>query len=164
MLCQKDRDARWAKKHNEAHDGYKNHGKTDVETKLVRDDRVSAASEHDSQCFQDLVEEGNGTVDADSAYRSRGSMPMLRRKRVKTRICQKGSKGKPLSAAQKRENRRKSRVRARAEHVFGTQARQMRADRIATIGIVRSARGIGVGNLADHLLRLARLNLRVGWA
>jgi IS5 family transposase len=164
MLCQKDLDARWAKKNNEVHYGYKNHAKADVKTKLVRDYRVSAASEHDSQCFGDLVGEGDGTVYADSAYRSRGSMAMLRGMKVKARICQKGSKGKPLSAAQKRENRKKSRVRARAEHVFGTQAWQMKADRIATIGIVRATRGIGLGNLVYNLVRLAQLNLRVGWA
>lgn len=164
MLCQKDLDARWAKKHNEVHYGYKNHVKADVGTKLVRDYRVSAASEHDSQCFEDLIEEGDGTVYADSAYRSRASMAMLRAKRVKARICRKASKGRPLSAAQKRANREKSRLRARGEHVFATQAWQMKADRISTIGIVRATRGIGLGNLVYNLLRLAQLNLRVGWA
>lgn len=160
-LCQKDLDARWAKKNNEVHYGYKNHVKADVKTKLIRDFRVSAASEHDSQCFEDLVKEGDVTVYADSAYRSRGSMAMLRRKKVKARICQKGSRGKPLTKAQKRANRRKSRIRARAEHVFGAQAWQMGADRIATIGIVRAARNIGLGNLVYNLFRLGQLNLKV---
>ena len=35
-LCQKDLDARWAKKNNEVHYGYKNHVKSDVGTKLLR--------------------------------------------------------------------------------------------------------------------------------
>ncbi|MBK1884924.1 transposase, partial [Luteolibacter pohnpeiensis] len=82
-LCQKDLDALWAKKNNKVHYGYKNHLKADVKTKLVRDFRVSAASEHDSQCLEELVKGGDGTVYADSAYRSRGSMAMLRRKKVK---------------------------------------------------------------------------------
>ncbi|MBK1884946.1 transposase, partial [Luteolibacter pohnpeiensis] len=81
----------------------------------------------------ELVKGGDGTVYADSAYRSRGSMAMLRRKKVKARICQKGSRGKPLTKVQKRENRKKSGIRARAEHVFGAQVYQMGADRIATI-------------------------------
>jgi len=161
MLRQKDRDARWAKKNNETHYGYKNHVKADVRTKLVRDYRVSAANEHDSQSFEDLVGEGDGTVYADSAYRSKASMAMLRRKGVKARICQKGGKGKPLNARQKRANRKKSRVRARAEHVFGTQTWQMKADRISTIGIVRASRGVGLGNLVYNLVRIAQLNLRV---
>lgn len=162
MICQKDRDARWAKKNNEVHYGYKNHVKADMETKLVRDFRVSAANEHDSQCFEDLIEEGDGMVHADSAYRSTKSMEMLRKKKVKARICQKGTKGKPLTASQKKANRKKSRKRARVEHIFGTQAWQMGADRIATIGLVRATRSIGLGNLVYNFIRLAQLNLRIG--
>lgn len=164
MLSQKDLDARWAKKNHEVHYGYKNHVKADVATKLVRDYRVSEASQHDSQCFGDLVAEGDGTVYADSAYRSRDSMAMLRGKKLKARICQKGTKGKPLTAAQKRANRAKSRVRARGEHVFGAQAWQMGADRIRTIGLVRAVREIGLGNLVYNLLRLGQLKLRVAVA
>lgn len=121
---------------------------------------MSPASEHDSQCFEELVSEGDGAVWADSAYRSRASLAMLRGKKVKARICQKGTKGKPLTDSRKRANRQKSRIRARVEHVFATLG-QMVADRIRTIGIGRAARGIGLGNLVYNLLRLAQLNLKV---
>ncbi|MBK1880992.1 transposase [Luteolibacter pohnpeiensis] len=140
----KDVGARWAKKNNEVHYVYKNHVKADVITKLVRDFRVSDASEHDSQCLEDLVKEGEGTVDAESAYWSRGLLTILRRKKVQARICQKGAKGKPLTKAQKSENRKNSRIRARAEHVFDAQLWQMGADQIATIAIVRAARNSGL--------------------
>ena len=47
--CQKDVDARWTKKNNETHYGYKAHVKADVKSKLI--DRVvtTTASVHDSQ-------------------------------------------------------------------------------------------------------------------
>ena len=151
--CQKDLDARWANKGQEVHYGYKNHVKADAQTKLIEDYRVSAASEHDSQCFEALVAKGDGTVWADSAYRSRESLGMLRKKKVKAQINQKGQKGRPLTEAQQRENRQKSRVRARVEHVFGYQANTMGADRIRTRGMMRAAREIGLGNLVYNLMR-----------
>lgn len=40
--AQKDMDARWTKKGNETHYGYKNHVAADVKTKLIRDYRVTS--------------------------------------------------------------------------------------------------------------------------
>ena len=92
-----------------------------------------------------------------------GSMEMLRANKHKARICQKGSRGEPLNASHKRANGEKRWVRARAEHVFATQAWQRKADRISTKGIVRATRGIGMGNLVYNLMRFAQLDLWVRW-
>lgn len=158
---QKDLDARWAKKNHQTRYGYKNHIKADVKTKLIDGYLVSAANEHDSQCFESLVEEGDDTIYADSAYRSKESMKMLRRKKLKARLNQKGQKDRPLSASQKRENRKKSRVRVRIEHVFGTQVTSMGAHRIRTIGIMRASREIGLGNLVYNLMRCVSLGIEL---
>jgi IS5 family transposase len=53
--------------------------------------------------------------------------------------------------AQENTNRRKSRVRARIEHVFG--ARRI----VRTIGIVRAKAKIGLQNLAYNIRRLVTL-------
>ena len=50
-LAQKDTDARWTKKNNETHYGYKNHAKVDVDSKIIMDYSVTDASVHDSQRF-----------------------------------------------------------------------------------------------------------------
>jgi transposase, IS5 family len=69
---QKDKDARWTKKHGRSFFGYKNHVNADARHKLIRDYTVSDASEHDSQKLDELVNRGNTSRDvyADSAYRS----------------------------------------------------------------------------------------------
>src|SRR5271169_3450951 len=69
---QKDKDARWTKKHGRSFFGYKNHVNADARHKLIRDYTVSDASEHDSQKFDELLNRGNTSRDvyADSAYRS----------------------------------------------------------------------------------------------
>ena len=45
---QKDVVARWAKKGEDVHDGYKNHVKADRTTTLIENDAVTDASVHDS--------------------------------------------------------------------------------------------------------------------
>lgn len=65
--CQKDLDARWAKKNNETHCGYKNHIKSDNDIKLIRSWLVGAVNEHDSQCLSELLSDGDESLHADSA-------------------------------------------------------------------------------------------------
>ena len=159
-LGQKDIDARWTKKNNETHYGYKNHIKMDNNTKLIRDWLVSPANEHDSLCFLDLLKKGDLSVHADSAYRSKAIMKALRQLKIKAFICQKGQKDKPLTAAQKRSNRQKSKIRARVEHVFGALA-QMGGDRIRSIGIFRAVCNVGLSNLTYNLRRCSQIGARI---
>ena len=69
---QKDKDARWTKKHGKSFYGYKNHVNADAKRKLIRQYEVTDASVHDSQKFDELLNQGNTSADvyADSAYRS----------------------------------------------------------------------------------------------
>jgi len=156
-LRQKDTDARWTKKNHQVRYGYKNHIKCDARSKLIRRYRVSPANLHDSQTFGELLEPDDHTVWADSAYRSKESLKLLRSRKLKARVCQKGSRNAPLTTRQKRENRKKSSIRSRVEHIFGVQTYQMKSHRIRTIGILRAAREIGLGNLVYNLLRMVHL-------
>ena len=54
---QKDKDARWTKKHGKSHYGYKNHINVDRRHKLVRRYAVTSASVHDSQKLGPEAEE-----------------------------------------------------------------------------------------------------------
>jgi IS5 family transposase len=159
-LRQKDVEARWSRKNEQTFYGYKNHIKADVKTKLIMDYRASAANLHDSQCFEEMLKPEDGMVYADSAYRSKASMAMLRRCKIKARICQKGRAGQALRAGQKRANRAKSRVRAWVEHVFAS-TKQMGGDFIRTIGAARAIREIGLGNFIYNLLRLVQLEVKL---
>src|SRR4030067_2326244 len=55
-LAQKDVCARWTKKGDETHYGYKNHGNADDEHKLGQSYAVSDAAVHDSQVFDELLD------------------------------------------------------------------------------------------------------------
>ena len=67
-LSQKDTDARWTKKNNETHFGYKDHVKVDNESKMIVDFSVTDASVHDSQEIVGLIDEKDQIIYADSAY------------------------------------------------------------------------------------------------
>ena len=85
---QKDKDARWTKKHERSYFGYKNHIGVDRRHKLVRRYVVSDASVHDSQKFEDVLDTSNTASDvwADSAYRSDDIEEKLAERGLKSRI------------------------------------------------------------------------------
>lgn len=163
--AQKDTDARWTKKNEETHYGYKNHVNVDQDTKLIECFGVTPANVHDSVVFDRLVdagqEEGGSTraVYADSAYRSAEREADLANAGIESRICEKGSRGAPLTEEQKQRNRGKSKVRARVEHVFASQA-QMRGHFVRTIGMARARAKITMMNLVYNMVRLTQLIAR----
>jgi IS5 family transposase len=159
-LRQKDRDARWTKKHGKSFFGYKNHVNADVRHKLIRRYQVTDAAVHDSQPLDALLTKGNTSTDvfADSAYRSAEIEATLKAGGFKSRIHRRGRRNHPLSDAQMRANRAKSAIRARVEHVFGSQQNAVGGRIVRTIGIVRARAKIGLQNLAYNIRRFVTLD------
>ncbi|HWQ94552.1 MAG TPA: IS5 family transposase [Gammaproteobacteria bacterium] len=156
--AQKDMAARWAKKGAEVHYGYKNHVKADRTTKLIEDYEVTDASVHDSQAVEDLVEAGDGIVYADSAYTGAAIETILEEHGVTGEICEKGYRNHPLTKAQKKRNQKKSKIRARVEHVFGFMTNTMKDGlKMRWIGMPRITGGIGLLNLVYNLARFEQI-------
>jgi len=158
-LRQKDRDARWTKKHGKSHYGYKNHVSVDRRHKFIRRYTVTDAATHDSRCFTDLIDPDNTASDAwaDAAYRSAETEAWLADRRLRSRIHRKARRGKPLTKREQQGNKTRSKVRARVEHVFGAQANEMGGTLVRTIGLARARAKIGARNLAYNMRRLMQL-------
>ena len=158
-LRQKDRDARWTKRHGESLFGYKNHVNADAKHKLIRRYAVTDAAVHDSQKLEALLSKGNTSdaVFADSAYRSAEIEAKLKAGGFRSRIHRRARRNHPLSQAQERANRSKSKIRARIEHVFGAQQNAPGGRIVRTIGIVRALAKIGLQNLVYNIRRLVTL-------
>ena len=135
---QKDKDARWTKKHGRSFFGYKNHVNVDRTHKLIRRYAVTDAAVHDSRKLNGLLHRGNTSKDVfgDSAYRSAATEATLKARGFR------------------------SRIRARIEHVFGAQETAPGGRIVRTIGIVRARLKIGLQNLAYNVRRLATLERR----
>ena len=95
-------------------------------------------------------------VYADSAYRSKEQEQRLANAEIASQVCEKGTRGKPLSEDQKVSNRTKSKVRARVEHVFGVQA-AMGGHWLRSIGLQRVTIKIGLLNLVYNMKRFIQL-------
>lgn len=158
---QKDLDARWTKKNKETHYGYKNHASVDNKHKLIRDYEVTSANVHDSQVFHELLGENTSQdVWADSAYYSEDSEITLEAMGYRSHVHSKAYRGRPLSESQKRANRKKSTVRARVEHVFGSIENEQGGSLIRVIGQARATIKIGLMNLVYNFRRFVSLHSR----
>lgn len=156
---QKDKDARWTKKHGKSFYGYKNHVNADAKHKLIRRYAVSDASVHDSGKLDDVLTKTNTSSDvfADSAYHSAATEEKLKQQGLNSRIHRRGVRGRPLSERQQNANRKKSKVRARVEHIFGAQETAPGGRIVRSIGFQRAAAKIGLQNLVYNMRRMVSL-------
>ena len=156
---QKDKDARWTRKHGRSYYGYKNHVGVDKAHKIIRKWAATDAAPHDSQNLDDILDDANTSKEvwADSAYRSVEIEAKLRGRGLKSRIHQRGARNRALSEAQMAANTARSRVRARVEHVFGHQENSMGRKIVRTMGMARATFKIGMMNLGYNISRLAQL-------
>jgi len=158
MVAQKDLDARWTKKNNEVHYGYKNHVKADADSKLITDYAVTSAEVHDSQMLETLIDKKKDKVlFADSAYKGDGIESCLG-DTIDNQICEKGYRNKPLTEEQKKNNKKKSKIRARVEHIFGFMTNTMKGMFIRCIGLKRASFAVGMMNLVYNMCRFIFLS------
>ena len=163
-LRQKDTDAQWVTHNGKNYFGYKNHVKADSKTKLITGYKVTTASVHDSEMISQLVtkkEDGGQPLYADSAYRSETIEQMCQQKGIESQIHEKGYRNKPLSKRQKQRNRKKSKVRARVEHIFGFMTHSMNEMYLRYRNLKRNTTGIGLMNITYNLFRLMQLNIEL---
>ena len=157
---QKDTDARWTKKNNETHYGYKDHAKVDNKHKFIDKYVVTDASVHDSQPLDDLldIETDKGKdLFADSAYTGEKQNETIEKYEMNNKVCEKGTRNHPLSEEQKQTNKEKSKTRSRVEHVFGFIEGSMNRFKLNCIGIKRAKSAIGLINLAYNMFRYEQL-------
>nr|WP_241087362.1 transposase [Candidatus Vondammii sp. HM_W22] len=147
---QKGVEARWTMKHGKIHYGYKNHIGIDRKHKVIRKYAITSA-----EVDEELRGENNsnGSVWADSAYRSVKREAALTGVHYRSQIHRKSTRKRPLNKREQEANRKRSRVRARVEHVFAQQANRP----VRSIGKVRPGMKIGMMNLVYNMRRLVWL-------
>jgi IS5 family transposase len=163
-LRQKDLDAQWVTHNGKNYFGYKNHIKADSKTKLITAYEVTTANIHDSEILDKLLdkkEDGGQSVYADSAYRSEALQEVCHKKNIESNIHEKGYRNKALTKRQQQSNKRKSRIRARVEHIFGFMTNTMNEMYLRYRNFVRNKAGIGLMNLTYNLFRLVQLKVEL---
>lgn len=142
-------DGRWTGKHTRRYFGSKSHINVDAKHKLIRSFKATLANVHGSRVFDDIIDADNADsgVWADSAYRSEETETVLEEAGYESHICEKGQPGQPLTDEQQANNRQRSKICARVEHIFGFQENSLGGKFIRTIELVRAEVKIGFMNL-----------------
>jgi IS5 family transposase len=98
---------------------------------------------------------------ADSAYRIEAIEQICRSKNIESCIHEKGYWGRPLTKRQQQPNRKKSKTKARVEHIFGFMTNGMNEMYLHYRNFVRNQAAIGLMNLTYNLFRLVQLKVEV---
>ena len=109
----------------------------------------------------DKKEDGEQSLYADSAYRSEAIEEVCRKKNIESNIHEKGYRNKPLTKRQQQRNKKKSKIRARIEHIFGFMTNTMNEMYLRYRNFVRNKAGIGLMNLTYNLFRLVQLKVEL---
>ena len=153
----KDIDARWTKKRQENHYGYKNHVKADKKTKLIETYDTTPASTHDSKVISPLINENDKGQDLwlDAGYE--GKEDVVRECGMNPIICEKGHKNQPLTEEQKKRNKEKAKCRCLIEHIFGFIEGAMSGSVVRSIGIARARAYTAITCLVYNICRFEQL-------
>ena len=156
--CHKDIDARWTKKRDEKHYGYKGHTKVDKKSKLIESYHTTVSSIHDSNVISQLItdKDKGQRLYLDAGYEGREDV--VKANAMRPVICEKGHRNHPLTKKQKKRNRKKSKRRCRVEHVFGFIEGAMHGSFVRTIGIARAKASFALTCLVYNIFRYCQIN------
>jgi IS5 family transposase len=152
-LIQRDTDATWTKKGNEAHFGYKDNVKVDLDSKLITDFRVTTASTNDAKAADGIFNEQDRAAYGDRAYPN-----MKLPEGVVNMICEKGNRNHPLTEEQKLNNHQKAKFRCRVEHVFAGMVQMVGGTNVRCKNLRRATFNISMLNLLYNMRRVISLN------
>lgn len=133
-----DDDASSTKKNNRWYRGYKLHTGTDLGSQLIRKVKVTTAKVHDGKCFDDLLSGDEKAVFADKAYYSQERKSTLRKQNIFCGILDRAHRGTPLSSAQKKRNRKFSRVRGFVEHPYSVIKNRLKYAKTRYVGLLKN--------------------------
>jgi IS5 family transposase len=142
---QRDPDMHQTKKGNQWYFGMKIHVGADVDSGAVHSVTVTAANTADVSELPNLLRAEDQVIFGDAGYASDEYKRGSRALGLRWAVQDKAKPGHGLSASQKRRNRKRSRVRARVEHVFRVIKRQF--------GYVKTRyRGLAKNTAQVHML------------
>lgn len=150
-----DTEARWTKKAGKTRYGYKKHIATD-ENGIVVSIETTAANQHDSLAFENLIEKADlpqkARVFADKAYKSAKHDNLLKDKGLKNGVHFKKNKNTKLTKWQTTFNNLVSKHRYTVERTFGSNVLWFKAGTAKYIGMVKTH--------AQHILESIAYNLK----
>lgn len=131
----------------------------DVKYKIIRAYKITDASVHDGNVFEDILDNSNTRRDvyADSAYPLAEREMNLKENKFRVHLQRKECNGHPLASWEKQGNRTRDKVRSRIEHVFGAMEQRAKDVILRTVGIKKAEVKLGLRNIAYNMERFCFL-------
>lgn len=160
-MSQKDIDARWYIQKGKAYYGYKNHIKADIGSKLITSYEVTPANVLEPDVLPFLIdkEDRGQKLYGDKAYYQKDIEELLASEKIISKIHEKGCRHQKLTPKQEAHNKRKSKIRARIEHIFGFMSNSMNRMYLRCRSINRIEASIGLMNITYNLFRISQLKV-----
>jgi IS5 family transposase len=151
--AQIDTDATSTAKAGKQYFGYKGHIGMDVESKLIRKRTYTSAAPHDSTEFENLLSGDEKGIWADSAYINKEKKRVARFLGIYFGVLDRAVRNHPLSNKQKKNNRKKSAVRAAVEHPFAFMKTKLHLLKASAKNMERNALRFTMNCINYNLLR-----------
>jgi IS5 family transposase len=132
--------------------GYKAHINVD-EDGFIKATAFSAGNIHDSQVFTSLLDDKDAAVYADSAYPSQAHSEWLAQRNIEDRMIVRAHRNKPLTDAQKAQNRLWSGTRCTVERTFGILKLHYGMAKARYLGLKRNAMRFGLMCIGYNMKR-----------
>jgi len=149
-----DADARYTRKYSQSYYGYKAHVSSDAQHQLIRRAVISAANANDADLLERVAPPDSGSLYADKAYDTKANHLWLRQQGIKSQIAKKGAHHIKLTARDRQDNRRKSRVRGGIERVFAHWKKWQDYRRARYLGLARNQLELTLKAVTYNLKRL----------
>jgi IS5 family transposase len=150
-----DADARYSRKYRQSYYGYKAHVSSDGAHQLIRTALISPANANDADLLERVAPTDSGYLYADKAYDTKANHAWLQEHGIQNQIAKKGAHHIKLTAADRQENRRKSRVRGGIERIFAHWKQWQHYRRVRYLGLARNQLELALKAVAYNLKRLA---------
>ena len=135
----RDPEMRQTKKGNQWYFGMKLHIGVDSQSAVVHSAVVTSANVHDKHALPKLLHGEERRVYGDSAYASQKELIMDKAPQAKDFTCERVRRNGQVDETRKANNRSKSRIRARVEHVFGVVKRLWGFNKVRYRGLAKNA-------------------------
>jgi transposase, IS5 family len=161
---ERDPEMHQTKKGNQWYFGTKAHIGADSRHKLVHSIVATAANAHDSTVLADLLHGNETRVYGDSAHL--GKVDVIREKSPRARafINKRAYRNRPLSDRDRQTNRRKSQIRSRVEHIFGTVKGFFGFKKVRYRGLAKNENCLNVLFALSNLFMVKKRLLRLSTA
>ena len=150
-----DADASYTRKYNQSFYGYKAHVSSDGEHQLIRAAVISTASQYDGEVFTHIAPADSEVIYADKAYDTKANQAWLRARGIRNGILKKEAHHIQLTAADRKNNQKKSLVRRQIERIFAHLKKWQHYRRVRYLGLARNQLELTLKAVAYNLKRLA---------